>query len=192
MILIFFGPPGAGKGTQASIIANNFNIPHLSTGDILRDKLLQKDGLSTRLKHIMDKGQLVPDDILNEIVSNRISNHDCLRGFILDGYPRTMGQALFLNTILNSKNLKIDKIIDINLDERIIAKRIISRFKTENRQDDTEDVIKTRISKYLSETKPLSDFYKIKYSSDYLSINGNQEIERITADIIKILKKEKI
>ena len=192
MILIFFGPPGAGKGTQASLIANNFNIPHLSTGDILRDKLLQKDGLSTRLKHIMDKGQLVSDDILNEIVSNRISNHDCLRGFVLDGYPRTIGQALFLNTILNSKNLKIDKIIDINVDERIIVKRIISRFKTENRKDDTEDVIKTRISKYLSETKPLSDFYKIQYSSDYLSINGNQEIERITADIIKILKKEKI
>ena len=192
MILIFFGPPGAGKGTQASLIANNFNIPHLSTGDILREKLLQKDELSTKLKHIMDKGQLVSDDILNEIVSNRISNHDCLRGFILDGYPRTIGQALFLNTILNSKNLKIDKIIDINAEERIIAKRIISRFKTENRQDDTEDVIKTRISRYLSETKPLSDFYKIKYSSDYLSINGNQEIERITADIIKILKKDKI
>ena len=111
----------------------------------------------------MDKGQLVSDDILNEIVSNRISNHDCFRGFILDGYPRTIGQALFLNTILNSKNLKIDKIIDINVDERIIAKRIISRFKTENRQDDTEDVIKTRISRYLSETKPLSDFYKNKY-----------------------------
>ena len=164
MILIFFGPPGAGKGTQASLIANNFNIPHLSTGDILRDKLLQKDGLATRLKNIMDK----------------------------DGYPRTMDQALFLNTILNSKNHKIDKIIDINVDERIIAKRIISRFKTENRQDDTEDVIKTRISRYLSETKPLSDFFKAKYPSDYLVINGNQEIEKVTADIVKILKKEKI
>ena len=192
MILIFFGPPGAGKGTQASLIANIFNIPHLSTGDILRDKLLQKDGLSTRLKHTMDKGQLVSDDILKEIVSNRINNHDCLRGFILDGYPRTMGQALFLNTIINSKNLKIDKIIDINVDERIIAKRIIARFKKENRQDDTEDVIKTRISRYLSETKPLSDFFKTKYHSDYLVINGNQEIEKVTADIIKILKKKKI
>ena len=193
MILIFFGPPGAGKGTQASLIANNFNIPHLSTGDILRDKLLQKDGLfSTRLKNIMDKGQLVSDDILNEIVSNRISNHDCLRGFILEGYPRTMGQALFLNTILNSKNHKIDKIIDIKVDKRIVAKRVIARFKTENRQDDTEDVIKTRISRYLLKTKPLSDFYKTKYPSDYLVINGNQEIEKVAADIIKILKNEKI
>ena len=192
MLLIFFGPPGAGKGTQASIISNNFKIPHLSTGDILRNKLLQKEVLSTKLKHIMDKGLLVPDDILNEIVSKRINNPDCLRGFILDGYPRTMGQALFLNTILNSKNCKIDKIIDIAVDEKIIVKRIISRSKTENRQDDKEEVIKTRISRYLSETKPLSDFYRSKYLSDYLVINGNQEIEKIAEDIVKILKNEKL
>ena len=192
MILIFFGPPGAGKGTQASIISNNFKIPHLSTGDILRNKLLQKDELSTKLKHIMDKGQLVPDDILNEIVSKRINNPDCLRGFILDGYPRTMGQALFLNTILNSKNCKIDKIIDIAVDEKIIVKRIISRSKEEDRQDDKEEVIKTRIFRYLSETKPLSDYYKSKYPSDYLVINGNQEIEKITEDIVKILKSENL
>ena len=192
MLFIFFGPPGAGKGTQASIISNNFKIPHLSTGDILRNKLLQKDELSTKLKHIMDKGQLVPDDILNEIVSKRISNPDCLKGFILDGYPRTMGQALFLNTILNSKNFKIDKIIDIEVDEKIIVKRIISRSKEEDRQDDKEEVIKTRIFRYLSETKPLSDYYKSKYSSDYLVINGNQEIEKITEDIVKILKSENL
>ena len=192
MLFIFFGPPGAGKGTQASIISNNFKIPHLSTGDILRNKLLQKDELSTKLKHIMDKGQLVPDDILNEIVSKRISNHDCLKGFILDGYPRTMGQALFLNTILNSKNCKIDKIIDIAVDEKIIVKRIISRSKEEDRRDDKEEVIKTRIFRYLSETKPLSDYYKSKYPSDYLVINGNQEIEKITEDIVKILKSENL
>ena len=129
MILIFFGPPGAGKGTQASLIANNFEIPHLSTGDILRKKLLQNNVLSTNLKDVLDKGQLVSDDILNEIVSSRINNKDCLKGFVLDGYPRTMDQALFLNTILNSKNLKIDKIIDIDIDEEIILKRIISRSK---------------------------------------------------------------
>ena len=192
MLLIFFGPPGAGKGTQARIISNNFKIPHLSTGDILRNKLLQKDELSTKLIHIIDKGQLVPDDILNEIVSKRISNPDCLKGFILDGYPRTMGQALFLNTILNSKNFKIDKIIDIEVDEKIIVKRIISRSKEEDRQDDKEEVIKTRIFRYLSETKPLSDYYKSKYPSDYLVINGNQEIEKITEDIVKILKSENL
>ena len=191
MILIFFGPPGAGKGTQANLIANHFNIPHLSTGDILRNKLLQKDVLSTRLKHVIDRGQLVSDDILNEIVSNRINEQDCLKGFVLDGYPRTMKQALFLNTILKSKNFRIDKIIDIDVDETIIVNRIISRSKRENRQDDKEEVIKTRISRYLSETKPLSDFYKSKYLSDYLVINGNQKIEKIAEDIIKILKNKK-
>jgi len=188
MILIFFGPPGAGKGTQASLIAHNFKIPHLSTGDILRNKLLQKNELSTRLKRVMDKGQLVSDDILNGIVSNRINEQDCLKGFVLDGYPRTMDQALFLNNILNSKNLKIDKIIDIYVDEKNIVKRLKSRSKKENRQDDKEEVIKTRISRYLLETKPLSDFFKSKYPSDYLIINGNHEIEKITEDIVEILK----
>ena len=192
MILIFFGPPGAGKGTQANLIASHFNIPHLSTGDILRNKLLQKDELSTILKNVIDRGQLVSDNILNEIVSSRIDEQDCLKGFVLDGYPRTKDQALFLHNILNSKNLKIDKILDIDVDEKIIVKRIISRSKTENRQDDKEEVIKTRISRYLSETKPLSDFYKSQYLSDYLVINGNQEIEKIAEDIVKILKNEKL
>ena len=192
MILIFFGPPGAGKGTQASLIANNFKIPHLSTGNILRNILLQKDELSIKIKNVMDKGQLVSDDILNDIVINRISAKDCLNGFILDGYPRTMDQALFLNDILNSKDLKISKIIDMDVDKKIIAKRIISRSKTENRQDDREEVVETRISRYLLDTKPLSDFYKSKHPSDYVVINGNQEIEKITEDIIKILNNDNL
>ena len=192
MILIFFGPPGAGKGTQSNLVANYFNIPHLSTGDILRNKLLEKDELSKTIKVMMDKGQLVSDEILNEIISDRIDNQDCLKGFILDGYPRTMNQALFFNTTLESKNLSITKILDINVDEKIIIKRIKSRSDIENRQDDKEKVIKTRISKYLSETKPLSDFYKNQNFSNYCVIDGNQEIEKIKADIIKILKNDNL
>ena len=192
MILIFFGPPGAGKGTQSNLVANYFNIPHLSTGDILRKKLLKKDELSKKIKDIMDKGLLVSDGILNQIVSNRIDNQDCLKGFILDGYPRTKDQALFFNSTLESKNLSITKIFDINVDEKIIIKRIKSRSDIENRQDDKEKVIKTRISKYLSETKPLSDFYKNQNFSNYCVIDGNQEIEKIKADIIKILKNDNL
>ena len=90
MILIFFGPPGAGKGTQASLTAKKLNIPHLSTGDILRDKLLDQDSLSLKLKNLMDSGNLVSDEILNEIIANRLNLPDCQTGFILDGYPRTM------------------------------------------------------------------------------------------------------
>ena len=152
MILIFFGPPGAGKGTQSNLVASYFNIPHLSTGDILRNKLLEKDELSKTIKVMMDKGQLVSDEILNEIVSNRIDNQDCLKGFILDGYPRTMNQALFFNSTLDSKNLRITKIFNINIDEKIIIQRLNSRFTIENRQDDEKKIIQTRISKYLSET----------------------------------------
>ena len=192
MILIFFGPPGAGKGTQSNLIANYFNIPHLSTGDILRKKLLKKDELSKKIKDIMDKGFLVSDDILNQIISNRIDNQDCLKGFILDGYPRTMNQALFFNSTLDSKNLRITKIFNINIDEKIIIQRLNSRFSIENRLDDEEKIIQTRISKYLSETKQLSDFYKNQNFSNYCAIDGNQEIEKIKADIIKILKNDNL
>ena len=192
MILIFFGPPGAGKGTQSKLIANYFNIPHLSTGDILRKKLLKKDELSKKIKDIMDKGFLVSDDILNQIISNRIDNQDCLKGFILDGYPRTMNQALFFNSTLDSKNLRITKIFNINIDEKIIIQRLNSRFSIENRQDDEEKIIQTRISKYLSETKQLSNFYKNQNLSNYCVINGNQEIQKIKADIIKIIKNDNL
>ena len=190
MILIFFGPPGAGKGTQANLIAEYLKIPHLSTGDILRSKLLQKDDLAIKLKKIMDNGQLVSDNIVNEIVSNRIDNQDCIKGFVLDGYPRTMKQALFFNSNLNSRNVKIDKIIDIDVDKETIIKRIKTRLSIENRQDDKENAIKTRIQKYQSETRPLSDYYKTNNSADYKIINGNQEIEKINADIKKIIKNE--
>ena len=192
MILIFFGLPGAGKGTQSNLIANYFNIPHLSTGEILRNKLLEKDELSKQIKDIMDKGELVSDKILNKIVSNRIDNQDCLKGFVLDGYPRTLDQALFFNSTLETKNLSITKIFDINVDENIILKRIKSRSNIENRQDDKEKVIQTRISKYINETKPMSDFYKNQNFSKYCIINGNQEIEKIKAKIIKILKNDNL
>jgi len=192
MILIFFGPPGAGKGTQADLIANYYKIPHLSTGDILRNRLLQNDELSKKLKDLMDRGQLVSDIILNDIISFRIDSKDCSKGFILDGYPRTMDQAVFLNSILDSKNLNINKIIDIKVDENTIVKRIKSRHNIEKRQDDKEEIIKTRILKYLSETKPLSDFYRTQYLAEYVVIDGNQKIEKINEDIIKILKNDNL
>ena len=192
MILIFFGPPGAGKGTQANLISKHYNLPHLSTGDILRSKISDKDYLSKKLKDIMEKGQLVSDEITNEIVCNRIEKIDCKNGFILDGYPRTMFQALFLNDLLKSKKLEIDKIINIELEEKIIIERIISRSAIERRQDDKSEVIKTRIKKYQKEKQLLSDFYFKKMSSNYAVINGNQKIEKINADIMKIIKNGNI
>ena len=190
MILIFFGPPGAGKGTQASLTAKTLNIPHLSTGDILRDKLLDQDSLSIRLKNFMDSGNLVSDDILNEIVANRLKLPDCQSGFILDGYPRTISQKIFLSDFLESHNLSISKIIDLSIDEKIIIQRIKSRSNIENRLDDREEVIKTRMLKYFQETKPLSNYFRSKYPNDYHIVDGNQNIENIQDDILKIVKNK--
>ena len=189
MILIFFGPPGAGKGTQASLISQELKIPHLSTGDILRKKLLETDKLSLKLKEIMDTGNLVSDEILNQIIENRLNKDDCLNGFILDGYPRTIQQKNFLTDYLKNNNLDISMIFDLKVDEDVIIKRIKSRSNIENREDDKDEVIKTRIYKYLKETKPLSDYYSLNHSKNYYLINGNQEIEMISKDILKIAKK---
>ena len=190
MILIFFGPPGAGKGTQASLTAKTLNIPHLSTGDILRDKLLDQDSLSIRLKNFMDSGNLVSDDILNAIVANRLKLPDCQSGFILDGYPRTISQKIFLSDFLESHNLSISKIIDLFIDEKIIIQRIKSRSNIENRLDDREEIIKTRMLKYFQETKPLSNYFRSKYPNDYHIVDGNQNIENIQDDILKIVKNK--
>ena len=190
MILIFFGPPGAGKGTQADLVSKKFGIPHLSTGEILRNKLLDNDYLSDKLKDVIDSGNLVPDDILNKIVANRITIADCNKGFILDGYPRTIVQKDFLSDFLINNNLKISKIFDLKLSQNIIIQRIKSRFNIEYRGDDKEEVIKNRIFKYFQETKPISDYYSLNYPQNYFLIDANQEIQMIHSDIIKITKNK--
>ena len=189
MILIFFGPPGAGKGTQAKFIAKELSITHLSTGEILREQLLKNNEFSAKLKNIMDSGKLVTDNILNKIVSERLNNRDCLKGFILDGYPRTMDQEIFLEKMLKAKNLIIDFILDFLIDEATIIKRVKARSVAENREDDNDDITKIRIANYYKQTKPLSNYYKNEFSSAYCVIDGNQEINKLNAEILKIIKK---
>jgi len=189
MILIFFGPPGAGKGTQASLTSKSLNIPHLSTGDILRSKILDNDSLANKLKFIIDSGNLVSDDILNTIIADRLNSSDCKNGFVLDGYPRTIKQKDFLINFLKLHKLKISKIFEFKIDESNIIKRIKLRSNIENRQDDRDEVIKTRINKYLQKTKPLSDYFSLNYPLDYHVINGSQQIQKIQDDILKITKK---
>ena len=186
--MIFFGPPGAGKGTQAAIISKKLNIPHLSTGIILRNKLEENDSLSKKLKYTMDSGNLVSDDILNTIIKTNLSKQECSKGFVLDGYPRTMNQAVFLNTILTKRKLILSKIIELSLDEKTIIKRIGSRLNIEKRQDDKKEIIKTRFEKYLKETKPLTNYYQKLFPLDYHVFKGNQEIKKIQQDIYKIVQ----
>ena len=186
--IIFFGPPGAGKGTQAKIISNFLNISHLSTGDILRKKLLDKDSLANELKTIMSSGNLVSDGILNKIVSSRLNN-ESKKGFILDGYPRTLKQSKFLNDYLFEKSNKINFIFNIQINFNTLKDRILKRSSEENRDDDKIDVLETRYNEYLNSTQKVSNFYKDNYSSIFHEIDGSMQIQEITEKIKQILKK---
>ena len=183
MRIILFGPPGAGKGTQAELLASYLSIPHLSTGEILRSKLNEDDEIALKLKNIMASGNLVSDKILNQIVSNVLLSENCTNGFILDGYPRTLEQAKYLNLFLDKHKIHLDKIFDINVDEKTIENRILSRSKIENREDDSLDVIRTRINNYLKETLMVAKYYKEKDPHIFIEIDGEQNIEKIQSDI---------
>ena len=185
MIIIFFGPPGAGKGTQASLVSKRLKVPHLSTGDILRNKLSDQDPLAIKFKKIMDAGNLVSDDILNQIITNRIIDEDCKNGFILDGYPRTILQKDYLISFLEKNDLIISKVFELSVSGDTIFNRIKSRSKIENRVDDRDEIIKNRILRYSEETKPLSDYFRSKYSNNYHLIDGNRDIQKIQEDIMK-------
>ena len=186
--IIFFGPPGAGKGTQAKIISEHLNISHLSTGDILRKKLLENDNLAIELKKIMAAGNLVSDDILNSIVSSRLTK-ETSKGFILDGYPRTLHQSEFLSKFLSETSSSINYIFDIQINFETLKNRILKRSSEESREDDNIDVIETRYNEYLNSTQKVSNFYKDKYNTKFYEIDGSLEIEEITQNIKQILKK---
>ena len=192
MKLILFGPPGSGKGTQASLLAKKNNIPHLSTGDILRSKLTKDDNVSQNLSKIMSHGNLVSDSIINPIVADKLLSNDCKNGFILDGYPRNKYQANFLIDFLKKNNLAIDLIIDFIADTNTVKKRILERSKIENRSDDNLEVIKTRLEKYFAETQPLAALYRDKFEGKFFEIDAMQEISKIQSDIENRLKNAQI
>ncbi len=188
MKLILFGPPGSGKGTQASLLAKKINIPHLSTGDILRSKLNDNDKLAQELSQIMSSGNLVPDSILNPIVSEKLLSSECKNGFILDGYPRNKSQSDFLIDFLTTNKIILNLIIDFKADTNTITNRIIERSKIENRSDDNLEVIKTRLEKYFTETQPLADFFRDNFKGKFFEIDAMQDISKIESEIEKRLK----
>jgi len=189
MRLVFFGPPGSGKGTQAKLIANEFNICHLSTGEILREKLKDEDEIAKQLKKIMSSGNLVSDNLLNNIITKKIKSIECNQGFILDGYPRTVAQSDFLLSFLDKNNLILDFILDFKVDFKVVEDRIIQRSQNEKRSDDNAKVIKTRLNKYMQETFPVSLIFKDIYISKYISVDASQEILHIQNDLLNLLKK---
>ena len=188
MKLILFGPPGSGKGTQASLLAKKINIPHLSTGDILRSKLNDNDKLAQELSQIMSSGNLVPDSILNPIVTEKLLSSECKNGFILDGYPRNKSQSDFLIDFLTKNKITLNLIIDFKADTNTITNRIIERSKIENRSDDNIEVIKTRLEKYFTETQPLASFFRDNFKGKFFEINAMQDISKIESEIENRLK----
>ena len=180
MRIILFGPPGCGKGTQATFISEALAIPHLSTGDMLRSAVSSGSEIGLKAKNIMESGGLVSDQIVLSIVEQRIAKDDCKKGFILDGFPRTVNQAEKLDSLLSINN-KLDYVLRIKVDEEEIIKRLIDRA----REDDKPDIIKNRFKTYNLETQPLIPFYEER--KKLFNINGMQEIEKVSEDIKKVI-----
>jgi adenylate kinase len=185
MRLILLGPPGAGKGTQAEILVAEFGIPQLSTGNILRAAIAAKTPMGLAAKEIMDRGDLVSDEIVNGIVSERLDAEDCKPGFILDGYPRTIPQAGALEQMLADKNMALDAVIEITADAEVLVERVINRAKDSNRADDNPEVIRNRLAVYTEQTAPLVEFYRGK--GLLKTVDGMQSVEEVTAAIRRAL-----
>ena len=191
MIIILLGPPGSGKGTQANFIQSKLSIPHLSTGDILRQSVKNETNLGRKVKDIMAKGKLVSDDLVLDVIKERVSQSDCDQGFILDGYPRNIIQAESLNMVLKDINRNIDKILFLDVDFTVLHSRIESRSKEnkkEKRADDTSEILIKRLDEYKSQTAPLGEYYS--NDKKFKKINGMNSISQVSLDIENFLDND--
>jgi len=212
--LIFLGAPGAGKGTQAREVSKHFGIPQISTGDILRDAVKRKTALGMAAKLKMEAGELVPDDVVCGIVEERISQPDCQNGFILDGFPRTIAQAKFVERMLAAKGKGLPQVLDIDVCEDLLLKRLTGRLtcsvcgeiyniyfnppkfdlvcdkdggKLLHRADDNEATIRQRLEAYHKSTSPLIEYYRSQ--GVLLAVDGNKEPEAIAKGLTELLSK---
>src|SRR5919106_3934612 len=160
MRLILFGPPGAGKGTQAAAISEKLSVPHIATGDILRENVRNETELGVRAKQYMDQGNLVPDEVVIAMVEERIRRDDAADGFLLDGYPRTVAQAKALDDTLAADGKAIEAVIRLLVDDDELVSRLLRRAQEQGRSDDTREVIENRLAVYRNETELLVDLYR--------------------------------
>jgi adenylate kinase len=177
VILIFLGPPGSGKGTQAKMLAEKKGLPHISLGDILREEVRIGTEIGRKAKVLMDAGKLVPDELTIELTRRRINQPDCRNGFIIDGFPRSMAQAEALTAMFAAQKLNLDKVIYFRLSETEAVKRLLSRAGIEGRADDNEAAIKTRFEVYEKATRPLIDYYQ--QTGKLFEIDAAQTIEQV-------------
>lgn len=189
MNLILLGPPGAGKGTQAKRLEDKFKIVQLSTGDMLRAAIASGSEVGLKAKSIIDSGGLVSDDIMVQMISERVDEPDCKNGFILDGFPRTVAQAEALDVMLADKGLKIDHVIELKVDESILFDRIRTRIaetpEAERRSDDNEETLKKRLDVYKEQTAPIIPYFAGKGALK--TVDGMASIDEVSAQIDAIV-----
>jgi adenylate kinase len=209
MRLVLLGPPGAGKGTQAERIAAKYGIPHLSTGDMLREAVAADTEVGRRAKAIMDAGQLVPDEVMNRLVAERIAQPDAARGFVLDGFPRTVAQAEALDELLDRRNQRLDAVLELAVDDEALVDRISGRFACARcgagyhdrfkqpevagvcdvcgsrefvrREDDTPETVRARLNAYHAQTAPLLPYYRDK--GLLAAVDGMAEIDDVSSEV---------
>ncbi len=186
--IALFGPPGAGKGTQSEILIKKYNLFYISTGDLLRKEIKEGTKLGLQAKSIIEKGGLVSDEIIVQIIENTIKDNPQANGFLFDGFPRTYIQAYILEGLMIKLNTSLNCLINIDVPEEISVKRLLNRAKTSGRSDDNETVIKNRLKEYKEKTIPVLKFYKEK--GNYYKVDGTKSVEEVTKQIDEIIKKE--
>ena len=182
---LLIGPPGAGKGTQAALLANAYGIPAISTGDIFRKNVKDETELGLKVKSIMDRGEFVPDSLTNELIRDRLSQSDAEAGFLLDGYPRTNDQVNELDDILSSQHRILDAVVLLVADPDELVRRLLKRAEEQGRTDDTEDIIRHRQNVYLEQTQPLIEIYSSR--SIVVEIDGLGQVGEVTERILNAL-----
>lgn len=185
MRLIILGPPGAGKGTQATRIAEHYGIPAISTGDIFRANIKNETELGLQVKEILASGGYVSDEITNAIVADRLKQDDATSGFLLDGYPRTPAQVTALDEMLSASDTAIDKVLELVVDDEVVVGRLLKRAELEGRVDDTEEVIRERMAIYHRETQPLSAAYAER--GLLVKVDGVGEVDEVAQRIVDAL-----
>ena len=186
MRMIFMGPPGAGKGTQAQVVAEHFSVPAISTGDIFRKNVSEGTELGVEAQRYMDAGEYVPDEVTNKMVRNRIDEPDAERGFLLDGYPRTLAQVEELDGMVKHTGHALDAVVVLTVDKEELVQRLLQRAETEGRTDDTEDVVRRRQEVYDEQTAPLIEVYRDRHL--LIEVDGMGEVDDVTQRIFDALE----
>jgi adenylate kinase len=186
--IVLFGPPGAGKGTQAEVLKNIYQLVHISTGDVFRDNIKNKTELGTLAKSYMDKGHLVPDGVTIKMLNAEVEKTPDANGFVFDGFPRTTAQAEALARLMDEKSSQINAMVALEVDDEVLVARLLERGKTSGRVDDAdESIIRERVAEYYRKTDVLKDFYKTQHK--YYGVDGVGSIEEITVRLSEVFDR---